>query len=190
MSRETRRKLKAIDRNTEVIIQNNTHGKFYWESLNHSTVIMLNGQNDEDFIRFGELRMMLSQLRPYLENMRIIISSVEDDDVSVLDVANALHIGKTYSDFFDKIADLDPNEIEMTQDIQSADVESFIMDSDIEDFKKAMQTNLKNILIEGAVFLHKQGELSDYDKMQLVARSISTTDQDSFWQDIDASRVG
>lgn len=190
MSKEVRKRLKTINRDTEVIIQNNTHGKFYWESLNHSTVIMLNDQNDEDFIRFGELRMMISQLRPYLENMRIIISSVEDEKLSVIDVADALHIGKAYRDYFDKIADIDPKDVVTDQDIQSTDIENFIMDSDIEDFEKAMKTSLRDTLIEGSVFLHKRGELGDYAKMQSVANAISTTDKDSFWQDIDASRVG
>lgn len=182
-------KRKVIDKNTELVIKNNTHGMFYWESPNKSTVILLENHGDEEFLTYGELKTMFSQMRPYLTSMGIIIAEVVDsEDLTVLDIAEGLRIGQTYRDFFENVADLNVDEdIDSDTVIDPEDFEAFIEDCETDEFTKAIQTSMRKALIEAAVSMYKQHRLSDYNKMTAIQKTRTGENAENFWNDISST---
>lgn len=186
MSQErNQRKRKLIDRDTEVVIANNTYGMFVWESRNGDTSIVLDEHGDEEFITYGELR----KLKKYLTNMDIVITAVnsEEGDVSIMDIARGLRIRKTYEDYFKIIENLDEDEAEDVENIDADAIEDFILDSDVDDYKEAFDSSLKETIIETSVELYKRHELGDHGKIRLIQKSRPEDERGDFWSDIDAS---
>lgn len=182
------KKRKTIDKNTELLIKNNTHGMFYWESPNKSTIIFLENHGDEEFVTYGELKTMLSQMRTYLMNMGVIIAEVVDgDELTILDVAEGLRINKTYEDYFKSVADLDLGDVTPETTIDPEDLEIFTQESDEGDFRKALKTNMRKPLIETAVTLYKRNDLNDYNKMTAITETRSGDSAENFWNDINST---
>ncbi|MFT9003220.1 MAG: hypothetical protein ABF991_00765 [Liquorilactobacillus hordei] len=189
MSERKRKKRISIDKETEIFIQSNLGGSFFWEDVHKTTFIKFEERGDEETVTFGELRTMLSQLRPYFTDMRLIISDVLDEDVSIMDVATALHIEKTYEDYFEYIEDVDLDSVDNSTTIASSDFEYFIKESDIEDYKKALKSSVKNPIIENSVDIYRKDRSLDGEKMDLISRIIDDK-EDLFWNDVKASQEG
>lgn len=186
MSQErNQRKRKLIDRDTEVVIANNTYGMFVWESRNGDTSIVLEEHGDEEFITYGELR----KLKKYLANMDIIITAVnsDDDDITIMDVARGLRIRKVYEDYFKFIENMDEDEADQEMNVDVDSIEDFILDSDVDEYKEAFDSTLKEAIIEASVELYKRHELGEHGKIRLIQKSRPKDERGDFWSDIDAS---
>lgn len=181
------RRRKSIDKQTELVITNNIFGEFDWETKNGDVSIILNDRGDYDFAEFGELRKM----KPYLEKLKVLITEVNDDEVSIMDVADGFRIGDVYSDFFKYIEGLSVDEVTPDDVIDVEDVEDFIIDSDADEFKEALDSNLRLMLIEYGVNLYRQHKLNDYEKLEAIkqSRNLSPVEAEEFWSDVMASEI-
>ncbi|KRL07922.1 hypothetical protein [Liquorilactobacillus hordei] len=187
MSNTNRREhRKLIDKDTEIYIQNNTHGSYFWESPHKTSMVKFEGQGDEDIMTFGDLRVMVAQSRKLFKDMRLIISEVIDDEYTILDVAKALHLDDTYNSYFDDLLDLGAKNIDTSYRIDAEDIVFFIQESDMGDFKKVLKTNLKNTLIETTMSMNTV----DSNKSDTVAKLVNTNMDDDILSDIKASQVG
>ena len=186
MSQErNQRKRKLIDRDTEVVIANNTYGMFVWESRNGDTSIVLEEHGDEEFITYGDLR----KLKKHLANMNIIITAVnsDDDDITIMDVARGLRIRKVYEDYFKFIENMDEDEADQETNVDVDSIEDFILASHVDEYEEAFNSSLKEAIIEASVELYKRHELGEHGKIRLIQKSRPKDDRGDFWSDIDAS---
>lgn len=181
--RATRRKRKSIDKNVEVVVANNTYGTFVWESKNGETSIVLEEHGDDEFLTYGELR----KLKKYLENMELVITEVNEDGVSIMDVARGLRIDDVYEQYFDLIEETDPDEVDDEADIDIDEFEDFILDSDDDEFKQILDSKLRDVIIRGSVQLYKEQKLASHSKTKMIRETRPKADRDSFWSDIEAS---
>lgn len=181
--RATRRKRKSIDKNVEVVVANNTYGTFVWESKNGETSIVLEEHGDDEFLTYGELR----KLKKYLENMELVITEVNEDGVSIMDVARGLRIDDVYEQYFDLIEETDPDEVDDEADIDIDEFEDFILDSDDDEFKHILDSKLRDVIIRGSVQLYKEQKLASHSKTKMIRETRPKADRDSFWSDIEAS---
>lgn len=181
--RATRRKRKSIDKNVEVVVANNTYGTFVWESKNGETSIVLEEHGDDEFLTYGELR----KLKKYLENMELVITEVNEDGVSIMDVARGLRIDDVYEQYFDLIEETDPDEVDDEAGIDIDEFEDFILDSDDDEFKQILDSKLRDVIIRGSVQLYKEQKLASHSKTKMIRETRPKADRDSFWSDIEAS---
>lgn len=178
-----RRKRKSIDKDTEVVIANNTYGMFVWESKNGETSFSLNEHGEEEYVSYRELR----QLKKYLQNMKLIIVAVNDDSVSIMDVARGLRIDDVYTKYFNLVEGLDEKEAEDEEDIIIDNFEDFILDSDIDEFKDALDSEMRPTVISTTVELYKMNKLANRDKTRLIQKTRPKDVQEYFWSDVEAT---
>ena len=176
-------KRKSIDKNVEVVIANNTYGMFVWESRNGETSLFMEERGDEEFVSYGELR----RLKKHLANMDLIIKEVDDDDISIMDIARGLRIEETYKKYFQLVCDLDEDDAELERDIEVEDFDDFILDSDIESFRESLDSPLEKAVVAGSVELYKERKLADREKTHLIKMLRPKEEQGDFWADIEAS---
>lgn len=180
-----RRKRLSIDKDVEVIIANNTYGKFVYASRMGDLSLGFEGHGDDEVVTFGELR----KLKPFLQNMELIITEVNDDEVTIADVVNGLHIRKVYDDYFELVADVDdPKDVDQ---IDPYELEDVIEDGNVRDFEDLLRSSLRRSVILTAVAMYKEGRLSDRRKLKLIeeTRPGDEHEQEYFWNDIEASLV-
>lgn len=182
--RTTRRKRKSIDKNVEVVVANNTYGTFVWESRNGETSIVLEEHGDDEFLTYGELR----KLKKYLENMELVITEVNEDGVSIMDVARGLRIDDVYEEYFDLIEETDANEVDSEADIDINEFEDFILESDDDEFKQVLESKLRDVIISGSVELYKNQKLASHSKTRMIRDTRPKAERDTFWSDIEASQ--
>lgn len=182
--RTTRRKRKSIDKNVEVVVANNTYGTFVWESRNGETSIVLEEHGDDEFLTYGELR----KLKKYLENMELVITEVNEDGVSIMDIARGLRIDDVYEEYFDLIEETDANEVDSEADIDINEFEDFILESDDDEFKQVLESKLRDVIISGSVELYKNQKLASHSKTRMIRDTRPKAERDTFWSDIEASQ--
>jgi len=177
MSREQkRRKRKIIDPSTEIVVANNTYGIFAYESNNGALSFVLEENGDEEYITYAEAR----KLKKYFENMSLLIIDVNsEEDISIMDVVRGLRLTDVYKSYLELVEEDEFDEVEALYAEALAD---FCLDSELDDFKKALKTPLRNAVIMTTVEMYKQRRLSDRDKQDLV-----NTRGEDFWADIDVS---
>ena len=185
MSQRTsqRRKRKSIDKDTEIVIANNTYGMFVWESRSGDMSIELNEHGDEEYVSYRELR----QLKKYLANMKLVITAVNDDDVSIMDVARGLRIDDVYLEYFDLIEELNEEEANKEDEIVIDDFEDFIVDSYVDEFEEALKSKMRPTVINTSVELYKTGQLVNRDKTKLIQKTRPKDVREDFWSDIEAT---
>lgn len=182
--RTTRRKRKSIDKNVEVVVANNTYGTFVWESRNGETSIVLEEHGDDEFLTYGELR----KLKKYLENMELVITEVNEDGISIMDVARGLRIDDVYEEYFDLIEETDADEVDSEADIDINEFEDFILESDDDEFKQVLESKLRDVIISGSVELYKNQKLASHSKTRMIRDTRPKAERDTFWSDIEASQ--
>ncbi len=183
VEKQIKRSRKQIDRNLEVTIMNNTHGGFYYTSPSGETVIELEAQGDTDYLSYGELRKM----RKYIDNFSLVICGVDDPDISIMDIAKALHIDKLYKAYFECVSDYTEEEMYEEESIDLTDFEEFIKTCDVDELKELMKGKLRSQIIQTTVDLYRAGQLTDYQKMTLVEKTRPVDLRENFWKDIDSS---
>lgn len=178
-----RRKRKTIDKDVEVIVTNNTYGMFMYEGSYADMIFSADSRGDEDYVSYGDLR----KLKKYMRTMELLITEVNDDDVSIMDVARGLHIDDVYKQFFELVLD---EEEETFDDVDSIDVEEidyFIKECNVDEFKEALEAPFGDTIIAITTELYKRHEIGDPRKLTLVKKTRPKEEQDAFWADIEAS---
>ncbi|MCC4359210.1 hypothetical protein DKZ29_06140 [Limosilactobacillus reuteri] len=180
MSREVkRRKRKIIDPSTEIVVANNTYGTFAYESKNGVLSIVLEENGDEEYITYSEAR----KLKKYFENMSLLIIDVNsDEDISIMDVVRGLRLTDVYSSYLKFVEGFNEDEFDEVEALYSDALADFVVDSDIDEFKEALKTPLRNAIVMTTVEMYKQRRLTNRDKQDLV----NNRDED-FWADVDVS---
>lgn len=171
---------KIIDPSTDIIVANNTYGTFAYESKNGDLSIVLEKNGDEENITYAEAR----RLKKFFNNMSLLIVAVnsENNDVSIMDVVRGLRVTKAYEAYLDFIEELDEDEFDGVDMLDTDALAEFVIESDLEDFKEALNTPLKQALVMTTVEMYKQRRLTDRDKQDLVNNR-----GEDFWSDVEAS---
>lgn len=169
-------KRTKIDPDVEVIVMNNVRGSFFYKSRNGDLVLDLTEFGDEEYVTFGDLKKMMASKRVFLEKLKLIIVGVEDDEITVDDVVASLRLTDTYSEL--KAA--------CEGEIGAQGIENYITNSSLEDLEKTLgsdKTKLKATIVETAVVMYRKGELTDYNKMRVIAQKIGKKDFGNYWND-------
>lgn len=170
---------KRIDKDTEVLIANNTRGGFFYSSKNGDSIIDLNDFGDEEYVSFGELKTIMGSKRSILQQGKLIIIDVEDNDITVEDVVKSLRLEDTYEQF---------NKMSCGDELSVETLENFISNSSTKELEQIVQDpkcKLKEVLLETAVSMHRRGVLSDYNKMQVISKTINSKDSQQYWIDVE-----
>ena len=176
--------IRKIDKDTEIEIKNNTRGSFFFSTRSGELVIDLNEYGDSDRISFGELTKISGRIRKILSHLDIVITEViSDDNTTIEEVVTALKIQDSYNELLSlgdtKLSDVDFIDIGI--------VEEFIQNGDSDKMRKILEskkTNLRYVIAETATELYKRNELSDYNKMKIIAEVLGYKNTDYFWGEI------
>lgn len=179
---------KRVNRDTEVIIVNNTKGGFS-ERIPGGISIVLNEYGDTAYINHGELVKLLGRGRAgrrKFEKMDIVISEVVTDGVTIKNITDELRLTKPYEELHGLL------DTEFTDDIDYIDVDKidlFLNECEYDELEKIMNNKksyVRKTLAEHAADLHKRGELNDFNKMSIIATGLGQNERDiqSFWTDI------
>lgn len=171
--------MARIDKDTEITVVNNTHGAFVYFFKDIS--LELDEYGDEDTLTFGELKTISSgRHKKVLQNLLLLITDVNDDELTVDDVVKQLKLDRYYAPVKEAINEED--------DISSDSFKTFVEKSTAEELKKALSIdNLKPALIEVSVELYKDKNFNDFDKRKAIGDSIGLEDFNEFFSDIKVS---
>jgi len=167
--RPQRKRRINIDRNVEVVVMNNTFGRFIYENPRMTMVIDMENYGDEEYVTVGDLRVILNSNRKILENFMLLITEVLDDNLTLEDVLLFLGLDKKYKEFF--ALNHRKNSSANVRDIQY-----FIIKSNPEKFERMMENmdeRLRNRVIDTSVKLFKLKKLTDYRKMQVIRKFVN-----------------
>lgn len=173
---------KRIDKDADITVQSLIrNGGFYYVSKNGDTELVLEEHGDDDFINFGTLKQMKTKNKSILENFKILI--IEAEDVTVEEVVSELKLKDSYDELK---ATLGADDYSFDID----DIEEYVLDSPSETFAKIVsneKSKVRDLLINEAVYLFKEGRLKDTNKTDAIAKAIGITDGvmiSAFWEDI------
>ena len=161
------KKRVKVDRKTEVLIMNNTNGKFVYENAGTQTKIVLGKYGDVDYISVDELLRMKNAHRDIIEKFWIRIVDVENEEVEVSDVLQFLLIDDLYANVLD---------------VQ--EVENMLLKENDEKFEKLfvnLNKEFKNRIVERAVILFQGKRFNNYYKMKLMEDYLGN---DEFFKEI------
>lgn len=165
-----RRKRVNIDRDVEVVVVNNTFGRFIYSNPRISTAFDMENYGDEDYITVGELRTMINSHRKIFENFMLLITDILDDRYTLEDLLVYLGLDKRYEEYFSMSPNWKRGQVEV------GDMQQFIEKSSPQRFKQFMESvdeRLRNKIIETAVALFKLGRFGDYTKMQVIRKFVN-----------------
>lgn len=166
-ARPERRRRVIVDKNVEVVIVNNTFGRFFYQNPRTSQIIDMERWGDQDYITVGDLRTILNSNRKILENYMLLLVEVLDDEYSLEDVLNYLGLAKKYDEYFSILPKHKRGQVEV------GDIENFIIKSNPQRFKEHMERmdhRLRSRVIEVAVTLFKLRKFTDYSKMEVIEK--------------------
>lgn len=171
---------KKIDLSTEITLQNNCHGSFYFEAGTGELAIDLEEYGSDGYVTFGELKKMVSRKKKILEEVMILITYVDSDELTIADVAEALRLTDTYNELLSVCED----------DISIEAIQDWIVTSTEEDFSKKVKSKkskLRKSIIDTTVYLYRKGEVTDFNKMIAVSEELGVnfagSNETSFWSD-------
>lgn len=167
---------KQIPADLEVTVANNTDGMFEYQSPNKVLTLSMEKYGDEEFVNFEDLR----QLKRYLEDFSLVIVDVNSDEYSVIDIARSLRVNRSYEEYFKSILGLSDEEMEEEYDIDLEELDDFIKDSTLEEYKVQLEGRIKKTIIERSVALYREGELNDYSKLQALKATRPVDERETF----------
>lgn len=170
-------KIKKIDKDLEVVIANNTTGGFFYKSPDNTLIIDLDEKGDEDYVTFGQLKTMMSRNRKILKDLTILLVDVTDDEFTLEDVIKALRLNDEYSEL---------KSIAKDGEYDTETIHDFVIESETDRLVKILESKnskLKHRIFEAAVVAYRSGELSDFNKMQAIARAMGHKDFHNYWMD-------
>lgn len=167
---------KQIPADVEVTVANNTDGMFEYQSPNKVLTLSMEKYGDEEFVNFEDLR----QLKRYLEDFSLVIVDVNSDEYSVIDIARSLRVNRSYEEYFKSILGLSDEEMEEEYDIDLEELDDFIKDSTLEEYKVQLEGRIKKTIIERSVALYREGGLNDYSKLQALKATRPVDERETF----------
>lgn len=180
---------KRVDRDTELVLVNNTKGGFRY-NVPGGVSIAMNEYGDTAFVNHGEISKMInggSRSRKMFEKLDIVIQEVLDsDEVTLKDVIDELRLTKSYE------ALLSLNDEKLDNDtgfIELDGIDIFLLEADVKDIEKIMndkKNKLRKTLAEHAAALHKTDDFQDWSKMEAIAIGLGQGERNvqNFWRDI------
>ena len=152
-----------IDKNTQIKIANNLVGSFYYGHERMMRDIEFRELGEDDYISFEELSLIKSKSKSVLQDMMIVISDVDDDEVTVADVLEALKLTAIYNDYkklvgVDEGENLDGRELLGLFKLDADEFEDIFKPN--KDKRNPMTPQLRTQIAKLAVHLYKEGELS------------------------------
>lgn len=179
--------IKRIDKDVEVKIANATRGGFYYMSQKNDFIIDFTEFGNEDYVTYEELRNMNNRTK-YLKNLSLVIVEVLDDSVSIEDIVKSLKIEDAYNELVslgdEKLKDVDYINMEI--------FEEFLKDSDVKEVEKILSNDKSKVryaLQETASYMRREGDLSDYNKMTVIANKSGFKDSGRFWADVESAKL-
>lgn len=149
-----------VDRDTEVVVMNNTFGRFIHNNPRLSMIIDLDRFGDEEYLTVADLRTIANTNKKILENFELIILEVPDGENTVEEVVNFLGLAKHYEAYFKAVGKNG-----------NGSLKDFVLRSDEEQFERtlnSMEKGLRNKVVDLSVKLFKLKQLKDYGKMQVI----------------------
>ena len=176
--RKTLRELRRLlNRDTEVLVMNNTQGTFYYYCPKTHMSIRLEEFGDSEIVTMEVLEGMKNRGKSIFKNYYLVILDVypEENLVDEIDVSDVLtYLG--ISDLYETIND----ELEKYGDIYSDEFfDSLLLDKDLDDFKRIldkMHLGLARRLATRAHVLFKDKEFDSGNKMNLLQDKIGVED--------------
>lgn len=176
--RKTLRELRRLlNRDTEVLVMNNTQGTFYYYCPKTHMSIRLEEFGDSEIVTMEVLEGMKNRGKSIFKNYYLVILDVypEENLVDEIDVSDVLtYLG--ISDLYETIND----ELEKYGDIYSDEFfDSLLLDKDLDDFKRIldkMHLGLARRLATRAHVLFKDKEFDSGNKMNLIQDKIGVED--------------
>lgn len=162
--RKTRQELKKkVSRDTEVVVMNNTTGILTYTCPKTKAEYEMHSFGDTTFITVDELITMKNKHRSMFQNYWLIPIAVEDDEVTLEEVVAYVGLDKYFKhDVF----------------IDDGELDDFLTNSPADEFAKVVRSfdeKYQAILFDRAIKLFKDGQFSDYNKMNVV-KEISKND--------------
>lgn len=176
--RKTLRELRRLlNRDTEVLVMNNTQGTFYYYCPKTHMSMRLEEFGDSEIVTMEVLEGMKNRGKSIFKNYYLVILDVypEENLVDEIDVSDVLtYLG--ISDLYETIND----ELEKYGDIYSDEFfDSLLLDKDLDDFKRIldkMHLGLARRLATRAHVLFKDKEFDSGNKMNLLQDKIGVED--------------
>ena len=176
--RKTLRELRRLlNRDTEVLVMNNTQGTFYYYCPKTHMSMRLEEFGDSEIVTMEVLEGMKNRGKSIFKNYYLVILDVypEENLVDEIDVSDVLtYLG--ISDLYETIND----ELEKYGDIYSDEFfDSLLLDKDLDDFKRIldkMHLGLARRLATRAHVLFKDKEFDSGNKMNLIQEKIGVED--------------
>ena len=176
--RKTLRELRRLlNRDTEVLVMNNTQGTFYYYCPKTHMSMRLEEFGDSEIVTMEVLEGMKNRGKSIFKNYYLVILDVypEENLVDEIDVSDVLtYLG--ISDLYETIND----ELEKYGDIYSDEFfDSLLLDKDLDDFKRIldkMHLGLARRLATRAHVVFKDKEFDSGNKMNLLQDKIGVED--------------
>ena len=176
--RKTLRELRRLlNRDTEVLVMNNTQGTFYYYCPKTHMSMRLEEFGDSEIVTMEVLEGMKNRGKSIFKNYYLVILDVypEENLVDEIDVSDVLtYLG--ISDLYETIND----ELEKYGDIYSDEFfDSLLLDKDLDDFKRIldkMHLGLARRLATRAHVLFKDKKFDSGNKMNLLQDKIGVED--------------
>lgn len=155
-----RRRRVNIDRNTEVIIVNNTFGAFFYSNPRMTEIVDMENYGDEQYITVGDLRIIANTSKSVLESFSLLIVDILDDQYELEDLLNFLGLLDKYEEFYNLGDDRGINNIN-----------NFILKSPFKTFEStinSVNSKLRDKIIQNSVLLFRTKKLNDYQKIRAI----------------------
>lgn len=181
VSRKTRRSFRELrrllNRDTEVLVMNNTQGTFYYYCPKTHISIRLENFGDTEIVTMEVLEGMKNRGKSIFQNYYLIILDVYpeidvDEEIDVSDVLVYLGI----KDLYEPIN----NELEKYGETYSDEFfDSLILDKGIDEFKKIaekMNLGLARQLATRGHILFREGRFDSTSKMSIIQDKVGVED--------------
>lgn len=178
---------KKIDKNLEVTVTSLVrNGTFHYSNKTETVIIDLEEFGDDDFIDFASLKQMMARSKSILEDFNLLITGVEDDEITIEDVVSDLKL----SDGYKELASFAGSKINSLEFDQVSEKLLNCKPEDLEKILTSKKSKIKNLLIKEAVHLQRIGELNDFNKMNAIGAAAGYVGEEvsSFWSDLAASK--
>lgn len=176
--RKTLRELRRLlNRDTEVLVMNNTQGTFYYYCPKTHMSMRLEEFGDSEIVTMEVLEGMKNRGKSIFKNYYLVILDVYpeenlEDEIDVSDVLTYLGINDLYESI--------NNELEKDGDLYSNEFfDSLLLEKDLDDFKRIidkMHLGLARRLATRAHVLFKDKKFDSGNKMNLIQDKIGVED--------------
>lgn len=173
---------KVLNKDTEVLVMNNTQGHFYYSCPQTRMSINLEAFGETQVVTLELLEIMKRRARVFFENYLIMVIDVFEEDANIQDVIKYLDIQKYYKDI-EKLDDDENNSI-----YEEDFFDNIIINKTKSEFDRIVSKMNKRLLVQFAnrcVELYRTGEFDSRYKMDTLSDLLKNED---LFSDIDLSK--